>query len=90
MDGKVTGGSALMAGGTFVKLTTPLVNTFALPNSELMTTSRAPIYMGSTRIRILLPPRVMDGDPARYRQERQWQVITSSLTPNLPSSLSRQ
>jgi PEP-CTERM motif len=46
ISGVVTGGSALTAGGTFVKLTVPLSNPFGLPNSVGDDTFQSPNLFG--------------------------------------------
>lgn len=46
ISGTVTGGSALAAGGTFVKLTVPLANPFGAPNSVGNDTFQSPNLYG--------------------------------------------
>jgi len=46
VSGVVTGGTALTAGGTFVKLTPPLANPFGLPNSVGDDTFQSPNLFG--------------------------------------------
>jgi hypothetical protein len=82
IGGTVTGGTALVAGGTFVKLSVPLSNPFGPPNSVGNDTFQSPNLFGFDEDQniLLAAPLTVDVGSSPNRREHWWRATIFSLT----------